>query len=125
MNARLGARMLALSRIALGAAILAAPETVVKRWMGEHARKPIVRYLSRMLAARDLALGLLALATVDVPGTGARVQAACAMADTVDALATLAVREELPPAGVIGTIAAAGTAAAAGAYYSRALPADR
>jgi hypothetical protein len=46
------------------------------------------------------------------------VQAACAAADGVDALATLLARRSLPRSGVIGTVAVAGGAALAGLYLS-------
>jgi hypothetical protein len=122
MNPRLAARVLGAGRSALGAAILVAPETVTSHWLGErNASHPAVRYLSRSLGARDLALGLLVLSTVEDARFGAQLQAACALADSVDALATVAAREHLPKVGAIGTVAVAGAAALAGAYLSRAL----
>lgn len=121
MNPRRAASALAAGRVALGVAILVAPEAVTSRWLGKHARDPAVRYLARLLAVRDLALGLLALRTLDDPELGPRVQAVCAMADSVDTLATVAVRSELPVGGAIGTIVVAGTAAGAGAWLSSAL----
>jgi hypothetical protein len=49
------------------------------------------------------------------------VKAACAVADSVDALATVAARSALPPVGAVGTVAVAGAAAVAGFRLSRAL----
>jgi hypothetical protein len=49
------------------------------------------------------------------------VHVACAVADSVDAVATVAARSELPTAGAIGTVAVAGAAAAAGLYLAREL----
>lgn len=121
MSARRGALGLATGRVALGAAVLATPEKVTARWLGSHARHPIVRYLARSLGVRDLVLGVLALQTLDDPRIGPRVQAACAVADSVDALATLAVRSDMPAAGMIGTVAVAGAAAGAGFYFSHML----
>jgi hypothetical protein len=123
MSPRSAAGLLAAGRAALGMAVLAAPEAVASRWLGEHASHPAVRYLARSLGARDLALGVLALRTLDDPRVAAKVQAACAVADSVDALATLAVASELPPAGAVGTVAVAGAAAVGGFYLSRALAA--
>ncbi|MEA2335184.1 MAG: hypothetical protein QOG40_1674 [Solirubrobacteraceae bacterium] len=123
MSPRSAAGLLAAGRAALGMAVLAAPEAVTSRWLGEHASHPAVRYLARSLGARDLALGVLALRTLDDPRVAAKVQAACAAADSVDALATLAVASELPPAGAVGTVAVAGAAAVGGFYLSRALAA--
>lgn len=121
MSPRRAASVLAAGRVALGAAVLVAPESVTARWLGSHARHPAVRYLARSLGVRDLALGILALQTLDDPELGPRVQVACAMADSVDALATVAVRSDLPAAGAIGTIAVAGAAAGAGFYLAQKL----
>ena len=121
MSPRRGAQLLAASRVALGVAVLAAPEQVTERWLGEHAANPVVRYLARSLGARDLALGILALTTVEDPELGPRTQALCAVADSVDALATVAARSELPLLGVIGTVAVAGAAAGAGFLFSHRL----
>jgi hypothetical protein len=121
MSPRRAAGLLAAGRAAIGVAVLAAPEAVTSRWLGAHASHPAVRYLARSLGARDLALGVLALATLDDPRVAAQVQGACAVADSVDALATIAVRAELPPVGAVGTVAVAGAAAVAGFHLSRAL----
>jgi hypothetical protein len=122
MTPRAAARLLGAGRAALGAAILLAPEAVTSRWLGDaNAAHPAVRYLSRSLGARDMALGLLVLSTVEDPRFGPQLQAACAMADSVDVLATLATRSHLPKLGTVGTVAVAGGAAVAGVYLSRAL----
>ena len=121
MTGRAGAGVLAAGRLALGIAVLAAPEAVTGRWLGRHAEHPAVRYLARSLGARDAALGALALATLGDSRVGPRVQLACAVVDSVDVLATLSARAELPAAGAIGTIAVAGTAAGAGFYLARRL----
>jgi hypothetical protein len=123
MSPRSAAGLLAAGRAALGVAVLAAPEAVTSHWLGKSASHPAVRYLARSLGARDLALGVLALRTLDNPRVAAQVQAACAVADSVDALATLAVASELPPVGAVGTVAVAGAAAVAGFYLSHALAA--
>jgi hypothetical protein len=118
---RRAASLLAAGRAALGVAVLVAPEAVTSRWLGEHASHPAVRYLARSLGVRDLALGILALRTLDDPRIAPQVHAACAVADSVDALATVAARSQLPAAGVIGTVAVAGGAAVAGVYLAREL----
>jgi hypothetical protein len=121
MDPRRAAGLLAAGRAALGAAVLLAPEQVTQRWLGEHARHPAVRYLAHSLGARDLALGMLALATLRDGRFAAQAQLACATADAADALATIAAREELPAAGAIGTVAVAGGAAVAGVWLAREL----
>lgn len=106
----------------MGVAVLAAPEQVVGHWLGdEHAEKPVVLDLARSLGARDLALGIATLQTLDDPVIGPRVQALCAVVDSVDVLATIIARRELPTSGALGTVAIAGAAAAAGFYLSHKL----
>jgi hypothetical protein len=121
MTPRQGAAMLAAGRAVLGVAVLAAPERVTAGWLGpEHASHPIVQDLARSLGARDVALGLATLWTLDDPVAAARVQGAAAAVDAVDALATILARKALPVKGVLGTVAIAGGAAAVGFYLSRA-----
>jgi hypothetical protein len=95
---------------------------VTSHWLGEqNASHPAVRYLARSLGARDLALGVLAWRTLDDPRVGPQVMTACAVADAVDALATVAVSSKLPRVGAIGTVTVAGGAAVAGLYLAREL----
>jgi hypothetical protein len=122
MNPRRGSWLLAAGRTGLGVAVLAAPEQVLGRWLGrEHAAKPVVIDLARSLGARDLALGIATLQTLDEGLLGPRVQALCAVVDSVDVLATILARRELPTSGVLGTVAIAGAAAGAGFYFSHKL----
>jgi hypothetical protein len=122
MTPRRAAGLIAAGRVALGAAVLAAPEQVTSRWLGdEHARHPAVRYLARSLGGRDLVLGVLGLSTLGSPQFASQVLVAGAVADSVDALATVAARSHLPRLGVIGTIGIAGGAAVAGFYLSQQL----
>jgi hypothetical protein len=116
---RQAVRLIAVGRAALGAAVLIAPEQVISRWLGaENARHGAVKDLGRGLAARDIGLAIATLQTLEDPVIGPRVQAACAVADGVDALAALLERRSLPLTGVIGTVAIAGGAAVAGFYLS-------
>jgi hypothetical protein len=122
MTPRRGAQLLAAGRAALGVAVLLAPEQVTSRWLGEaNAELPVVGDLARSLGARDLALGLATLQTLDDPVIGPRVQALCAVVDSVDVLATVLARTSLPRKGVYGTVAIAGAAAAGGFYCSHRL----
>ncbi len=60
MSPRRCAWLLAAGRAALGVAVLAAPEQVTARWLGQdNAELPVVGDLARSLGARDLALGLV------------------------------------------------------------------
>jgi hypothetical protein len=122
MDARRAAGLLGAGRAALGAAVLIAPEAVTSHWLGgDNASHPAVRYLARSVGARDLALGVLALCTLDNAAVASQVQAACAVSDAVDALATVAVSKRLPLVGAVGTVTVAGAAAVAGFYLSRTL----
>jgi hypothetical protein len=122
IDARRGAWLIAAGRVALGAAVLIAPERVMTRWLGEdNARHGGVKDLGRGLAARDIALGMAALSTLDDPTIGPRVQLGCALADGADTLSTLLERESLPRVGVVGTVAVAGGAALAGLYFAHRL----
>jgi hypothetical protein len=119
MGARRGALLLAAGRVVLGTAIMLAPERVTSRWLGEeNAAHPVVGDLARGLAARDIALGIAALVTLDDPVAGPRVQAGCAAADAVDAIATVIACESLPRKGVAGTVLVAGASAVAGFYFA-------
>jgi hypothetical protein len=122
MNPRRGALLLAAGRAALGVAVLAAPEQITSRWLGaENAKLPVVGDLARSLGARDLALAVATLQTLDDPVTGPRVQFVCALVDCADVLATVLARSSLPRKGVVGTIAIAGAAAGAGFVFSHKL----
>jgi hypothetical protein len=121
VSARTAAKALGAGRAVLGLAVLAAPEQVTSRWLGGHARKPLVRYLARSLGARDLALGALTLLTVDEHRLGPKTLLACAAADAVDAAATVAVRRQLPRRGTIATVLIAGAAALYGGWLAHEL----
>jgi len=122
LSPRRGTWLIALGRLAIGVAVLAAPEKAMSHWLGEdNARVGGVRDLGRGLAARDIGLALATLQTLDDPVVGPRIQAACALADGVDALATIIERDSLPTVGVIGTVLVAGGASAAGFYFSHRL----
>jgi hypothetical protein len=122
MSPRRAAWLLAAGRVGLGVAVLGAPEEVTARWLGpKNSSKPVVIDLARSLGARDLALGLATLQTLDDAVVGPRIQALCAVVDGVDAVATLAARRDLPASGALGTIAVAGVASVVGFYLAHKL----
>jgi hypothetical protein len=122
VSPRRAALLLASGRAALGVVVLAAPERVMSRWLGsENARRGAVKDLGRGLAARDIALGLAVLQTLDDPVLGPRVQLGAAFADGIDMLAAILERDSLPGAGVFGTVAIAGGSAIAGLYLAHRL----
>ena len=110
MDARTAARLLSLGRIAAGVGLLAAPPLVAGAWTGRHARKAHARVLSRALGARDLVIGLGALAALGGRGAATPWLLAGLVADTTDLVVTLAERDDLPDAAVpfIGSAAGAG-----------------
>ena len=111
MDLRTAARIHAVSRVVVGAALAAVPQRAARGWIGAAARDPRNGVLARAVGARDAALGaglLLSLGDRDAvrPWLGA-----CAVADAVDCAATLAVREELPSVARIAVpLVAAGSA---------------
>jgi hypothetical protein len=117
------AALTGLGRIALGAAILAAPEPITGRWLGEGAGDPLVIDLARGMAARDIALGVATLLTLDDNRRAARMQLACAGVDATDAAATVLARRALPLEGVAITAVMAGAASVVSLAVARALAA--
>ncbi len=90
------ARLLAATRVGVGALFLLAPGFVGRAWVGEGASDPPVKALTRALGARDAALGLGALIALEQGGTTRGWLKASALADAGDAVATLAAWEDLP-----------------------------
>jgi hypothetical protein len=106
----------AASRIAFGVGLLAAPGTVAGRWLGEDAAREPVKVAVRGLGARDIALSVGALASLDDPDRLATWLAVTIASDLTDVAATLAVPSgQLPDNARWGTVALAGAGAAAGA----------
>jgi hypothetical protein len=108
------ARLAAGGRIALGVAVLARPETLVRAYRVDAATARRVSWLVRMLGARDLALGVGTLHALTRGGQPRPWLALAALADAVDAAAlTMAVRRQqvaVAP-GVLSVGAAAGSVA--------------
>ncbi len=123
MLLRDGATAVAAGRVALGLTALAWPSGPARPWVGAAAADDLaVRVFGRALGARDLALGLGALAALRRPagtpgsgGSAAAWVAAGALSDALDVAASLAAWRELPRAGRWLVVASAGGAAVAGA----------
>jgi hypothetical protein len=108
MTAPLIARLVAAGRIGFGVALVVAPERVTSLWLGSDAGRPGARVVTRGLGARDLALGVGALAAAD-----SQLQpwvAAAIIADSADLVATVAAGKSLPLTGraLVGAVAAGG-----------------
>jgi hypothetical protein len=89
---RLAARGLAAGRVALGAALVAAPDTLTRAWLGSATAEDPGRQIAvRGLGARDVVLGVGALVALRPGGEvrqAARWLEAGVVADLADAAAT-------------------------------------
>jgi hypothetical protein len=97
---RNGARVVAAGRVALGLTALAWPAVPARPWVGADADGVAARVFGRALGARDLALGLGALAALEGQdadaGTASVWVAAGALSDTLDVVASASSWRELP-----------------------------
>jgi hypothetical protein len=115
-NSRHATVVFAASRIAFGVGLVAAPGAVAGRWLGKDAERDPVKIAVRGLGARDIALSVGALATLDDPDRLATWLAVTIASDLTDVAATLAVPSgQLPDNARWGTVAVAGAGAAVGA----------
>ncbi len=105
------ARLSAGGRLLIGIGLVARPELASRQWLGDVSADPAAQVAIRALGVRDFLLGAITLHTLSSPAVGPRMLQACALADTVDAAATLAARDKLPSPGVWAVIALAGGAA--------------
>lgn len=115
------ARILAIGRVAIGAALVAVPARAASGWVGEAARRPGTQVALASVGARDVALGAGAAWAVG-GGDGAKPWLlASAASDLVDLLATLRHRDALSTSAVIGVGALAGGSAAVGLWLANEL----
>jgi hypothetical protein len=126
-----GATLVAAGRVALGVTALAWPSVPARPWVGAAADDLAARVFGRALGARDLALGLGALAVLQRPAAGpgemgsARAWiAAGALSDALDVVASVASWRELPRVGRWLVAASAGGAALVGAAAALAVQPD-
>jgi hypothetical protein len=116
---RRGATAVAAGRVALGVTALAWPAVPARPWVGVAADNVAAQVFGRALGARDLALGLGALASLQGPAAGAGSArawvAAGALSDALDVVASLKSWPELPRFTRWLVVASAGGAALAGA----------
>ena len=121
MDARTIGRLIALGRVAIGAALIAAPEKIGERWVGGEARGRGTQVILAAVGARDLALGL---GTAWALGGGERARPwllASMAADTTDLVASLRHRDALTPTALAGVVVLAGGSAALGAWIQSAV----
>lgn len=106
------ARTLGAGRATLGVVLLAAPDRVTARWVGQEGETAGGRVLARTLGVRDLVIGLGSAA--GPPRAARRWILAGLAADVADA-AISGSSQGIPRSGRIGTAALAGGAAVLGA----------
>jgi hypothetical protein len=124
ISPEVGARVLAIGRVGIGAALLLRPRKAGRPWVGRKAaRQRGTQALLRSVGARDIVLGMIALHTLKNPQIGPRWTKTCATLDAIDAVVTLAAIGDLPIHGVVGVTALAGGSAAAGFAFADGLSA--
>lgn len=121
MDARLLTRLLAAARIGIGGTLFAAPRTAARLWLGQDDLPPATAILARGLGARDLALGVGLLVTLDNDQDPAPWLDAGVAADTADAAAALLARKSVSGTTLAATTAVAGGAAVLGLLLKRQL----
>ena len=110
MASRDAVRFLAIGRIVLGVAMLLLPRRTAAAWVGADADTAGASVLGRALGVRDAVFGGMLLHTLAQPQVAQRWTATCGVCDTVDGLAALAVRDQLPTArGRLGGLFALGS----------------
>jgi hypothetical protein len=118
MDDRQIARFIAISRIAIGAALLALPGVAGDRWIGPAAKDPPVKVMIRGLGIRDAALGAGAYQAL-AAGRDVRPWLQAGMAsDAVDAVAGLLAFRRIGAKRALPAIAVATGAALIGARLS-------
>src|SRR6202050_2722771 len=114
-----GARAVAAGRVALGLTALAWPSVPARPWVGASADELGAQVFGRALGARDLALGLGALAAARETSSGSRSAcawyAAGALSAALDVAVTVTAWPRLPRRTRWLVAASAGGAAIAGA----------
>jgi hypothetical protein len=112
MDATRLARLIAAGRVGFGVVLVAIPARLTVPWLGDDGQRPAAQVLGRGLGARDLALGVGALA---VPNAQLRPWVAAAIAgDAADLLSTLIAGDDVPVRGRIATAAVAAGAVVLG-----------
>ena len=128
MNERDLAKGYAAGRIGIGLLLLLFPRRMSRTlWGAVDGSSPAVAFFARLLGARDAILGAGALAAIQQegePGASARVRpwmSYGAVADGVDAVATLLAYRHLPKRRRFGLLVLAASGAATGGYLMTAM----
>ena len=119
MSPRTLVRALALARLVLGAAVVAAPRRVGSSWVGPDAASPGATVLGRALGARDVVLAGMLLHTLDHPQVAQRWIATCGGVDGVDFLAVTTAGRGIPASKRLPCMLVAGGSAVAHSVLAR------
>ena len=106
-------------RVLVGVALLAAPRSVARSWVGADDTPASV--LTRCLGARDLVIGAGLALAVARDRDPAPWLAGGVLADSIDGIATFAAGGDIPSNGRVGTTALAGGSALFGAWLASAI----
>jgi hypothetical protein len=110
------AKSLAIGRIAVGTALIAAPGAIGRAWIGRDGGRPAVGVFAQVIGGRDVAMGLGTLIALR-RGRGARLWLQlCAMVDAVDFACTYAAADRIDELPRRATLVVAGGAFAQAAY---------
>ncbi len=108
-------------RVAIGIAFLLAPHALGGRWFGREATRPVAGVVTRMVAARDLVLGVGMLRALSRAEPVRPWFALAVGVETVDGVAALAARRHLPKWTVAATVVLASVGALSDALLARQL----
>ena len=109
------------ARVVIGVAFLLAPRTLGGRWFGREATLPVAALVTRMVAARDLALGIGMLRALARDEPVRSWFAVSIGVDTVDGVAALAAGRHLPKWTMAATVVSASLGAMSDILLAREL----
>jgi hypothetical protein len=120
-SAREQVRLLGMLRAAIGGAMVLAPATSMRVWIGAERKAFGTRLVTRALGMREIAIGVGTVLAVDHDAPVRGWLEAGVLIDTSDALTTLIAYRRLPRVGRTLVAAGAATAAIMGARLARQL----
>ncbi|MEA2482029.1 MAG: hypothetical protein QOJ07_3951 [Thermoleophilaceae bacterium] len=115
------ARMNGIGRTAIGATLVLVPGLAGRTWVGSEALGEGTKVFIRALGVRDAALGIGLIAALGNDGPARGWLEGAAMADAVDAAATLIAWRSLPPLGRAAVLAIAAQSAVQCALLARSI----
>jgi hypothetical protein len=117
--------VIALGRVTFGLSLMVTPTAGARPYLGAEAKRPSVRFMSRLFGGRDLALGMVLLQALreDRPEAVTRALLLGAGCDAWDAIAALRSRD-LPIWSRLMVATLGGTFAALGASTAFAAPVE-